>query len=136
MSDDISETNAVELATELTIAWLGNPNTRISADEVPAFLRRMHETVSGLTQAAPDVAAADQVDRNRYAIARADHGALVAVGLEVVTRRGNQAQRSHRARGFDPNDVVGPHPALGYGDRAWGQGIGRQRGDAAVRGQR
>ena len=51
MADNMTETNAVELATELTIAWLGNPNTRISADEVPAFLRRMHETVSGLTAA-------------------------------------------------------------------------------------
>jgi predicted transcriptional regulator len=49
MAEDMTETNALELATELTIAWLGNPNTRISADEVPQFLRKMHETVSGLT---------------------------------------------------------------------------------------
>ena len=49
MSEDPADSNALELATELTIAWLGNPNTRISADEVPAFLRRMHETVSELT---------------------------------------------------------------------------------------
>jgi predicted transcriptional regulator len=48
MSDDQNEFNAVELATELTIAWLGNPNTRTSADDVPAFLGRMHETVSSL----------------------------------------------------------------------------------------
>jgi predicted transcriptional regulator len=54
MSDNVTETNAVELATELTIAWLGNPNTRISADEVPAFLRKMHETVSGLSAPALD----------------------------------------------------------------------------------
>ncbi|SEN43227.1 transcriptional regulator, MucR family [Sphingomonas gellani] len=40
--------NAVELATELTIAWLGNPNTRISAEEVPAFLGKVHDTVSAL----------------------------------------------------------------------------------------
>lgn len=49
MSEDTVDTSALELATELTIAWLGNPNTRISADEVPSFLRRMHETVSELT---------------------------------------------------------------------------------------
>jgi len=41
--------NAAELATELTIAWLGNPNTRVTADEVPAFLKTMHETVAGLS---------------------------------------------------------------------------------------
>jgi predicted transcriptional regulator len=45
--------NAVELATELTIAWLGNPNTRVTADEVPAFLKAMHETVAALSGEAP-----------------------------------------------------------------------------------
>jgi len=48
MADEATDTNAVELATELTIAWLGNPNTRISADEVPAFLGKMHDTVTAL----------------------------------------------------------------------------------------
>jgi len=37
--------NPVELATELTIAWLGNQNNRVSADDVPAFLRTMHDTI-------------------------------------------------------------------------------------------
>ena len=40
--------NPIELATELTIAWLGNPNTRASSDEVPAFLNKMHEAVLNL----------------------------------------------------------------------------------------
>lgn len=48
MSDE-APWNAVELATELTIAWLGNANNRVSADEVPAFLRAMHATVSDLS---------------------------------------------------------------------------------------
>jgi predicted transcriptional regulator len=48
MADDATDLNAVELATELTIAWLGNPNTRTSAEEVPAFLGKMHDTVSAL----------------------------------------------------------------------------------------
>ena len=43
-----SRLSAVELATDLTIAWLGNPNTRISADDVPAFLQAMHDTVAAL----------------------------------------------------------------------------------------
>lgn len=38
----------VELATELTIAWLSNPNTRAQAEDIPAFLRSMHEAVVGL----------------------------------------------------------------------------------------
>ena len=47
-----AELNTVELATELTVAWLGNPNTRTSADDVPAFLRSMHDAVSKLVSPA------------------------------------------------------------------------------------
>ena len=46
---DETNTDLVELATELTIAWLGNPNNRASADEVPTFLRTMHAAVSELS---------------------------------------------------------------------------------------
>ncbi|MES2337089.1 MAG: MucR family transcriptional regulator [Pseudomonadota bacterium] len=48
MTDETGASNTVELATELTIAWLSNPNTRASADEVPSFLRTMHEAVGAL----------------------------------------------------------------------------------------
>jgi predicted transcriptional regulator len=50
VTDQENETNAVELATELTIAWLSNPNTRTSAEEIPAFLQKMHEALAGLGQ--------------------------------------------------------------------------------------
>jgi predicted transcriptional regulator len=43
-----STLNAVELATELTIAWLGNQNNRVQAEDVPQFLRTMHATVTEL----------------------------------------------------------------------------------------
>lgn len=48
MTDETVNVDAVELATELTVAWLSNPNTRTEASEVPAFLGKMHETVSAL----------------------------------------------------------------------------------------
>jgi len=51
MTDDAS-LNAVELATELTIAWLGNQNNRVAAEDVPAFLRTMHATVTELSKGA------------------------------------------------------------------------------------
>ncbi|MBZ6383881.1 MucR family transcriptional regulator [Sphingomonas sanguinis] len=47
-----TETNTVELATELTIAWLSNPNTRTSSDDVPTFLKSMHDAVAALGNAA------------------------------------------------------------------------------------
>lgn len=49
MTED-STLNAVELATELTIAWLGNQNNRVQADDVPQFLRTMHATVTELAE--------------------------------------------------------------------------------------
>jgi predicted transcriptional regulator len=49
MIEETADINAVELATELTIAWLSNPNTRASGDEVPGFLQKMHEAVNQLS---------------------------------------------------------------------------------------
>jgi len=39
----------VELAAELVMAWLSNPNTRTDAQDVPALLKAMHGTVVDLT---------------------------------------------------------------------------------------
>ncbi|PCD02439.1 transcriptional regulator [Sphingomonas spermidinifaciens] len=59
MSEDTT-LNPVELATELTIAWLGNQNNRVSPDDVPAFLRTMHATLNELSGSpAPATEAAD-----------------------------------------------------------------------------
>ena len=52
MTEEASTPNAIELATELTIAWLSNPNTRATAEEVPAFLKSMHTAVGELSSPA------------------------------------------------------------------------------------
>lgn len=49
MMESETNPNLVELATELTVAWLSNANNRVDANDVPAFLLRMHEAVSGLS---------------------------------------------------------------------------------------
>jgi predicted transcriptional regulator len=64
MADETSETNLLELATELTIAWLSNPNTRASADEVPAFLQKMHGAVANL--AAPQMQAEETAPASEH----------------------------------------------------------------------
>jgi len=51
VADESLGISAIELATELTIAWLGNPNTRASTEEIPAFLSKMHEAVQSLASA-------------------------------------------------------------------------------------
>ena len=55
MSDETTST--VELAAELTMAWLSNPNTRTSAEDVPAFLKSMHDAVIGLSTAPVEASA-------------------------------------------------------------------------------
>jgi predicted transcriptional regulator len=44
-----TDSNSVELATELTIAWLSNPNTRTSNEDVPTFLQSMFQAVNKLS---------------------------------------------------------------------------------------
>lgn len=63
----MTNNNTVELATELTIAWLQNGNTRVHADDVPAFLARMHEAVSKLSSPAPEPEAAPDTAEESYA---------------------------------------------------------------------
>lgn len=93
MADEDTGLNAVELATELTIAWLSNPNTRTSTDEVPAFLDKMHDTVASLlsdSQPAPvDEPAADYTPATtvRKSLASKDHIISMIDGKPYKTLR-------------------------------------------------
>ncbi|TPG39763.1 transcriptional regulator [Sphingomonas koreensis] len=67
MESDVSDDqtpNAVELATDLTIAWLGNQNNRVVAEDVPAFLRTIHATITELATGGSDDAATTSADDN------------------------------------------------------------------------
>lgn len=46
MSEDA---DTITLATELTAAWLANPNTRVSPDDVPALLASVHDALGKLS---------------------------------------------------------------------------------------
>lgn len=41
--------NQVELATDLTVAWLSNLNTRATVDDIPTFLASVHAALGALT---------------------------------------------------------------------------------------
>ena len=47
MSEQINA-DPVELASDLTIAWLSNPNNRATMEDVSTFLRQMHADVTAL----------------------------------------------------------------------------------------
>lgn len=56
MTDETnSDLSPIELATELTVAWLGNPSTRAGVDDVPTFLESMVAAILSLSNnAAPE----------------------------------------------------------------------------------
>lgn len=87
------ETNPVELATELTVAWLSNPNTRTSADDVPAFLKSMHDAVANLSSE-PTATSAEAPDAEytpavsvRKSLASKDHIISMIDGKPYKTLR-------------------------------------------------
>lgn len=63
--------NAVELAAELTAAWLSNQNNRVDADQVPAFLRAMHSTLVELENGSSSGASVDSDGDSSEAISPA-----------------------------------------------------------------
>ena len=85
--------NTVELAAELTAAWLANPNTRTAADDVPAFLLAMHAAVAKLVDAGdaePDaapVATAEPAVSARKSLASPDHIISMLDGKKYKTLR-------------------------------------------------
>jgi predicted transcriptional regulator len=50
MSEEHSELSPLECATEITVAWLSNPNTRASAEDVRVFLQNLHNAVLKLNR--------------------------------------------------------------------------------------
>lgn len=94
MIDDTYQLNAIELATELTIAWLSNPNTRTSADDVPAFLLQMHTSVQSLVDGsnAPEASAEEPKEyvgavTARKSLASPDHIISMIDGKSYKTLR-------------------------------------------------
>src|SRR6478672_3213350 len=93
MTDDPLGSNAVELATELTIAWLSNPNTRAAGEDVPAFLRTMHDAVANLSASASSTPVEEpQTDHSpavsvRKSLASKDHLISLIDGKPYKTLR-------------------------------------------------
>jgi len=53
MDEKTKQLDTVELAADLTIAWLSNPSTRASVEDVASFLGSIHSAVTGLSVAEP-----------------------------------------------------------------------------------
>lgn len=85
-----NDMETVTLATELTVAWLSNPNSRVSVDDVPAFLNQMFSTVSALAggtapAAEPDVRSREPAVSVRKSLASSDHIISMIDGKQYKT---------------------------------------------------
>lgn len=106
MAEDIVETNHLELATELTIAWLSNPNTRASAEEVPSFLETMHVAVTNLSSAAAKAGAEDEAAQPEYTPAVSTRKSLSSKDhiISLIDGKPYKTLRRHLARhGLTPD---------------------------------
>jgi predicted transcriptional regulator len=97
---------AVELATELTVAWLANPNTRADAEHVPAFLGSMHAVILKLSEgaASAEPAADETLEYKatvsvRKSLASSDHIISMIDGKPYKTLRRHLA-----AHGLTPEE--------------------------------
>ena len=65
--DESLKQSAQELATELTMAWLSNPNTRAQVADAREFLESMFKAVEGLVaEPAPEAAPAEGAHTQQY----------------------------------------------------------------------
>lgn len=66
MNEHVSETTPLELTVDIAVAWLSNPSTRATVDEVASFVAQTHSALvalvatSATSSATPPEAVADE----------------------------------------------------------------------------
>lgn len=106
MTESTTTLSPIELATELTAAWLSNPNTRADAGDASAFLLRMKTQIGDLDASSAHAAAtevvaeperAEGVVTARKSLASKDHI------LSMIDGKPYKTLRRHLAtHGFTP----------------------------------
>lgn len=145
MSEDFAGNNTVELATELTIAWLSNPNTRASGEDVPAFLKTMHDAVSNLATPVSEAPAEESTGDHtpavsvRKSLSSKDHIISLIDGKPYKTLRRHLAGHGltpdeYRARFGLKSDypMVAENYSQARRDMAKKIGLGRKPGRTAA----
>jgi len=142
MSEQTNELSVIELATDLTVAWLSNPNTRVSADEVPAFLNKMRDSIAALAgNVEPTSTTTDQAAEYvpavsvRKSLSDPDHIISMIDGKKYKTLRRHLSTHGmtpaeYRVRyGLKPDyPIVSPNYSESRRAMAVQIGLGRQSG--------
>ena len=99
------QSDQVAMAADLTAAWLGNPHTRASIDEVASFFMTMHASVSNLgneaagTQESETAARYEPATTARKSLASPEHIISMIDGKKYRTLR-----RHLSSHGLSPDD--------------------------------
>lgn len=138
MADNTTENvaNLIELAGEITIAWLQNPNVNPGAQDVPSFLKDMHAAITGLGEAKtgePEAVTYQPAVSPRSSI-KPDHLVSLIDGKKYKTLKRHLAQNDltpdqYRARYGLKSDypMVAPEYAAQRREIAKTLGLGRKR---------
>lgn len=97
----------VELAAELTIAWLQNAGSDVTAEDVPAFLQRVHRSLTHLIHRPGDLDEADaKAPRNKPgAVSARKSLADPSVIISMIDGRPYKSLKRHIAKhGFTPDE--------------------------------
>lgn len=138
----MEQASNVELATELTIAWISNPNTRAGADDVVSFLGRMNSELSTLVKPAETTAEAEvqpeAMVTARKSLASPDHIISMIDGKPYRTLRRHLATHDmtpeqYRSRFNLKSDYPMVAPSYSEARRAMAKkiGLGRKPGTTA-----
>ena len=107
MTESTPELNTVEIAAELTAAWLSNPNTRADASDAAGFLMRMRDEISGLAGSGSQPAEAEvegQVVEGavtaRKSLASKDHIISMIDGKPYKTLRRHLSTHGHTPESY------------------------------------
>jgi predicted transcriptional regulator len=146
MTEQTDQLDTVALATELTIAWLGNNNTRVQAEEVPAFLRQMHSALNQL--ATPEATApATEEPAQEYTPAVSVRKSLADPDniISLIDGKPYKTLRRHLSRhGLTPEQyreryslkadypMVAPNYSVSRREMAHKIGLGRKAKEATV----
>ena len=105
MTDKLNDDSTL-LATELTIAWLANPNTRVNPDDVPGVLASLYEAVQNLGKAAASTQeAAPDAPEHKPAITARKSLADPEFIVSMIDGKKYRSLRRHlNAHGLSPED--------------------------------
>jgi len=106
MTDNSVSLSPMDLATELTVAWLTNPNTRTSANDVPSFLKDIYDTITAIFNDNHALAAA-QVQIKQYPPATTARKSLASsdVIISMIDGKPYKTLRRHlSAKGLTPTE--------------------------------